>query len=172
MKTLVIYASKHGAAKRCASTLSEKLIGKIDLYNLNDGNIPDISQYDRVVIGGSIYAGRIQKEINEFCLKNLNLLQEKKIGLYICCMNKSAAETQLNSAYPKKLLGCAVAKESFGGEFKFNEMNFFEKTITKMVTKTLKKEDPSVPDIDMKKDLSLISQENINKFAQLMNSAS
>lgn len=170
MNTLVIYASKHGTVGRCASMLCEKLIGRVDLYKLGAGSIPDLKQYDKIIIGGSIYAGKIQKEVSRFCSKNLNALKEKKIGLFICCMNKKGADMQLNNAFPKELTNVAMAKGSFGGEFKFKEMNFIENLITKMVSKSLAKEDPSLV-IDTKKDLSLLSIENINKFATLINGA-
>lgn len=170
MNTLIVYASKHGSAERCAVLLSEKLSGTTELYNLKNGKGPELSQYDRIIIGGSIYAGRIQKEVSEFCIGKTSELMNKKLGLYICCMNKSASETQLKDAFPQELFNNAAAKESFGGEFKFRDMSFIEKTITKMISKVLRKEDPSIPELDMKKDLSLLSQEKIDKFIEVMNS--
>jgi menaquinone-dependent protoporphyrinogen oxidase len=172
MSTLIIYASKHGSAEKCASELSKKLSGKVDLCNLKNGKMPELSQYTKVIIGGSIYVGKVQKEVSEFCLKNLDLLKQKKVGLYLCCMNKSAFETQLTSSFPQELISSAVTRENFGGEFKFKEMNFIEKAATRMVSKVLAKEDPNIPEIDMKKDVSLLIQDNINKFIQLMNNAS
>lgn len=168
MNTLILYVSKHGAAKKCAEILSEKLTGKVDLCNIKTDRIPDLSQYDKVIVGSCIYAGRAHKEVNEFCTKNMDVLKGKRLGLYICCMNKKAAEMQLNGAFPEELLKCATVKESLGGEFKFKEMNFVEKLITKMVSKTLSKDDPSIV-IDMKKGLSMLSEEKINKFSSLMN---
>lgn len=171
MNTLIIYATKHGATKSCAEKLSEKLTGKTDLYDVKNGSIPELSQYDKVIIGSSIYAGSIPKELREFCMKNVEGLKQKKLGLYICCMNEKEAEKQLNSVFPEELLNCAITKESFGGEFKFKEMNFFEKLICKMVTKMLAKEDPGVK-LDMKKDICKISNENIKKMADKINAVS
>lgn len=171
MSTLIIYATKHGAARKCAENLSQKITGTVDLYNLKTETIPDLTPYEKVIIGGSIYAGTMHKEIKEFCTKNFNTLKEKKIGLFICCMNKKASEMQLNNAFPKELLEQATAKMSFGGEFRFSEMNFMEKLITKMVSKVLSKEDHSLV-IDTKKDLSMISEEAIYEFSKLLNSAS
>jgi menaquinone-dependent protoporphyrinogen oxidase len=170
VKTLVIYASKHGSAEKCAAKLSERLSEETYLCNLKDGKIPELLQYERIIIGGSIYAGRIQREVSEFCINNINELMGKKLGFYICCMNKGASETQLKDAFPQELFNNAIAKESFGGEFKFRDMNFMEKTITKMISKVLAKDNPDIPAIDMKKDLSLLSEEKIDKFAGLMNS--
>lgn len=171
MSTLIIYATKHGASKKCAEMLSQKITGKVDLYNLKTEPVPNLTQYEKIIIGGSIYAGTVHKEIKEFCTKNLSTLKDKKVGLFICCMIKKDAEKQLKNAFPQELLQLATAKMSFGGEFRFSEMNFMEKNIVKMVSKMLSKEDPSLS-LDTKKDLSMLSEETINEFSKLMNIAS
>lgn len=172
MNTLIIYASKHGTSEKCAAELSQKLTGKIDMCSIKGGKIPELSQYERVIIGGSIYVGKVQKEVSDFCINNLNLLKQKKVGLYLCCMNKKEFETQLKNAFPQELIKIAAAVENFGGEFRFKEMNLLEKAAVKMVSKVMAKEDPSMPETDMKKDLSLLNMDNINKFIQYMNNAS
>lgn len=169
MKTLIVYASKHGSAKKCCKILSEKIKGEVTLVNILKETSPDLITFDNIIVGGSIYIGKVQKEISEFCSKHLSALLSKKVGLFICCMNNKEIENQFNNSFPQELLNKAVIKESFGGEFIFKDMNFFERTITKMISKTLSKKDTSIPKLDPKKDLSLILQENIDKFAQVMN---
>lgn len=159
MNTLIVYATKHGCTEKCAIILSEKLTGKVDLSNLKMIKDIELSQYDKVIIGGSIYVGKIQKEVREFCSKNLNALKEKKVGLFISCMaDENSSETQLNNSFPEELVANAVAKEFFGGEFVFKKMNVIERFIVKKVSKT-------------DKDTSKILNENINRFAQSMNNA-
>jgi menaquinone-dependent protoporphyrinogen oxidase len=170
VNTLIIYATKHGSTEGCASELSKKLKGSVELCNLKAGTAIDIEKYHKIIIGGSIYGGRIQKEISEFCMKNLNVLKDKKVGLFICCMFKNNAEAQLTAAFPQELFNSAVARASFGGEMRFSDMSFAEKLITKMVSKTIAKSDESLSGIDGKKDVSMIVDESINKFAEQMNS--
>lgn len=169
MSTLIAYASKHGSSKKCAELLSKKLTGNIEIINLKEHGGVDLSDFDKIIIGGSIYAGRIQKEVNEFCLKNIDTLRKKKIGVFICCMNKNESEKQLNSAFPEEIIRLAATKECFGGEFNFKDMSFIERFITKMISKSLSKNDPSNI-IDTTKDISMLSEENIDKFAMAMNS--
>ncbi|MFT9493549.1 flavodoxin domain-containing protein [Anaerosolibacter sp.] len=169
MNTLIIYGSKHGTTGKCAAMLSEKIKGNVDLHDIKTTAAPDLTKYDRIVIGGSIYAGRIQKEITGFCTQNLPILKGKKIGLFICCMFPNNAEMQMNSSFPQELLNSAIAKENFGGEMLFSDMNFAEKAITKMVSKVVAKNDPTAPIKDMKQDISMILVENIHRFAQSMN---
>lgn len=165
MNTIIVYGSKYGCTEKCAEMLSKKLTGTVELCNIKKEKVPDLTQYDNVIIGGSIYVGKIQKEVTEFCLHHANTLKEKKIGLYICCMNTKEAEMQLDHAFPEELLSNAAVKECFGGEFRFKKMNMIERFIVKMVSKS----DKSGTALDTSKDISLISDESINRFVQLMN---
>jgi menaquinone-dependent protoporphyrinogen oxidase len=158
MKTLIIYATKHGSAESCSKLLKNKLTGEVEVVNIKKDKVPDINSFDRVIIGGSIYAGRIQKEITSFCSINLNDLKKKKLGLFICGMNKNSIETELTSAFPQELLNSAVSKECFGGEFKLSDMNVLERFMVKVISKT-------------DKDVSMLSEENINRLAQLIDAA-
>lgn len=167
MDTLIVYATRHGGAEKCAKILSEKLSGNVDLWNLKEGKALDLKEYDKVIIGGSIYAGKIQKEVNEFCAKNLDVLKQKKIGLYVCGMLQEKAEIEVNASFPPDLLTHAKAKEFFGGEFVFAKMNRFERFIVKTVSKM----DKSQPVLEMNKDISTISEEAIDRFANAMNHA-
>jgi menaquinone-dependent protoporphyrinogen oxidase len=136
MKTLIVYASKYGCTEKCARLISEKLNEKADLCNLEKAKAADISQYDNVIIGGSIYVGRIQKSINEFCVNNLGSLRSKKVGLFVCCMREGEeAAAQLKTAFPEELSNSAAAKDILGGEIIFGRMNFFDKLIVKKVAK-------------------------------------
>lgn len=171
MRTLIIYATKHGATEKCAEKLSNKLEGTVDLLRLKASDSPDLSKYDKVIIGGPIYAGRIQSEISSFCSQNLVQLKNKRLGLFICSIFKDNAEAELSSAFLPELWNNASARECFGGELRFSDMNFAEKLITRMVSKTIAKNDESLSRIDMKKDVSMIIDENIGKFAKLMNLA-
>lgn len=156
MKTLLVYASKYGCTEKCAKLVAERLNGNVDMVNLKEKKEIDLSKYNKVIIGGSIYIGKIQKEVTEFCSKYLNTLREKPIGLFICGLQKDAIETEINQNFPPELLEIAETKEYFGGEFIFEKMNFMEKMIVKKVAKT-------------NSDISEIQEDNINKFANVMN---
>ncbi len=157
MSTLIAYATKHGCVEKCARMLSEKIEGKVVLSNLKEEKDIDLSQYDKIIIGGSIYVGKIRKEVTEFCSKNLDELMEKKTGLFICGMQEEGVvEKELQDSFPKELYESAVTKEVFGGEFIFKKMNFMERFIIKKVSK-------------VDQDLSRISEKKIAQFAELMN---
>ena len=156
MNTLIVYATKHGCAAKCAARVAAELPGEVVQCNLKKGPVPDPARFDTVVIGGSIYMGRIQKEVSAFCKRYLGLLQDKKVALYICGMAEGeTAAKQIGASFPQELLAHAAAKESFGGEFILGAMNPFERFIVKKAAK-----------IDH--DMSNIAAEKISGFVRAL----
>ncbi|MDD7794809.1 flavodoxin domain-containing protein [Clostridium sp. 'White wine YQ'] len=159
MKTLIVYSTKHGFTEKCAQILEQSLDGEVQKLDLTKGGEADLSKYDKIIIGGSIYMGQILKEVKTFCTKNLDTLKNKKVAFFICGMRDGAeAEQEINMAYPKELLETSITKGFFGGEFTFSKLNFLERFIVKKVTKS-------------DKDSSTLSKENIDKFAKIINRA-
>lgn len=127
--------SKHGTTEKIALSI-HKLIDREDVYpiDLKINKKPDISAYEKIIIGGSIHGGSIQKKIKDFIKSNLNELMQKKVALFLCCMKDSdEAREQFENAYPEVLRKHAVMIEIIGGEFLFDKMNFFERVIVKKI---------------------------------------
>jgi menaquinone-dependent protoporphyrinogen oxidase len=131
----------------------------VDLLDLKKSTNTDLSQYDKVIIGGSINAGKIQKETKKFSEKYRDELLTKKLGLFICNMAEdSEAQRELDENYPKALLDHAIAKDYFGGEIKLSAMPVFILFIVKKMAKTDIDKDTLLPD-------------HINRFIVDMNKA-
>ena len=150
MKSLIVFASKHGFTEKVAHILRDKLLGDprevsgevsgevasgVSIFDLKKHKPSSIKEYDVVIIGGSIYVGKIQAEIAQFCKENLDTLLKKRIGLFISCGLQDKSEEQLKTVFPQELLRNATATGYFGYEFNYSKMKFFERTITKMLTK-------------------------------------
>lgn len=101
---------------------------------MKDKPNPSIDTYDRVIIGGSIHAGKIQRAVKYLCKKNQKNLLKKQLGLFICCMDQEKALEQYRNAYPELLRNHASAAGLFGGEFNFERMNFVQKAIIKKIS--------------------------------------
>jgi len=154
MKTAIIYASKHGCTDKCAHTLANELNNNAVLINLDVSTDVNFDEFNTVIIGGSIHAGSMNKKIKKFTEKSIDLLNQKKTGLFICCMEEGEkALEQFQTAYPESLRNKAIAHGFFGGEFNFDKMNFFEKAIIKKIAKT-------------DQNVSKINYNNIKEFAQ------
>ncbi|MGE5623740.1 MAG: flavodoxin domain-containing protein [Methanocella sp.] len=133
MKTLVAYATNHGATKDYAEALARELPGEVTLVDLKAKPDCDLAPFDTVVLGAAIYAGQAPKALREFCARNLEALKQKRLGLFICCWFVDQAEKELQAAFPAELLGTAVAKEAFGGRIDLARLTFFERLISKVV---------------------------------------
>ena len=135
MKTAIVYVSKHGTTEKTALKIQEGLgISATQLFDLKKSSSLDLSQFDQIIIGGSIHAGMIQNRIKDFCNKNAVLLLEKRLGLFISCFYEGEiAQTQLEKAFPEVLRKHAISCKVMGGEMLLEEMNFFEKLIVKKV---------------------------------------
>jgi len=134
MKTIIIYATSHGCTEKAVKELAEKLTGEVITVDLKNTHSPSLSGYSRVIIGGSIHAGKIQKVVREFCNANLDLLKTMEIGLFICCMYEpEIAMEQIKNAFPEELHQMAKTEAIFGGEFNFEKMNFVEKMLVKKI---------------------------------------
>lgn len=158
MNTLIAYGTKYGCAKNCATELSKELNDNVDIVNLKENNKIDLEKYGRVIIGGSVYIGKIQKEVTEFINLNLNDLTKKEIGLFICGMQEGdVIEKEIVDNFPQELLSKAKSVKHFGGEFVFKKMNFMEKTIVKKIVK-------------VSSDMSDIHRDNIKSMAVELNS--
>ncbi len=106
----------------------------MDLVNLKKDKKVDPANYDTVLIGGSIHAGRIQGGIKKFCAAHEKTLLQKKLGLFLCCMDDKTPQQEFDANFPEALRNHATATGIFGGEFDFNKMNFISKAIVKKVS--------------------------------------
>lgn len=133
MKTLIVYATNHGTTESVARKIQEKAHGEITLINLKHQEKIDLHPYDQVIIGGSIHAGLLQKRVRQFYEKNMSILLQKPIGLFLSCMEENKAQEQFDRAYPEILRTHASSKQITGGAFNMDKMNFIERAIVKKV---------------------------------------
>lgn len=163
MKTLIVYATNHGCTEKISEQMKNYLGGDVSLVNLKKDPIPPLEKFRRVIIGGSIHAGQIQKRVKDFYQTNLDLLLKKEIGLFICCMEEGeTAWKQFAEAFPEELQRNAKATACFGGAFDFERMNFLKKMIVKKVAHV--KQSTSKVDFDAVRQFSRRMDRIFNPF--------
>jgi len=156
MKTLILYASRHGCAEKCARKLAELLGGEVAVADFESSDRTALADTETMILGGSIHAGKIQKEVKRYIEKNLAALKGKRLGLFLCCMEEGQkAEEQFRNAFPPELVQAAKAKGLFGGEFNFERMTWWERAIIRKIAKI----DASV---------SKIREDRISEFVEAM----
>ena len=149
MKTLIAYSTTLGCTEQCASKLKEDLGEGVEMVRISRRRRYNFQDYSNITIGGSIHEGMIQRSVFKFCENNLEVLLQKQVGLFICCMDPDANEQELiDRAFPEKLVKHALASGLFGGGLNIKKMNLLQKIMTRKAAR-LKKE----PDIDFQKIL-------------------
>ena len=135
MKTLVLYATQYGYAADCAAQLKAELAGDVTLVDLGKQSAPELQSYDAVIVGGSIYMGRVQAKVSAFCAAHEGELLQKTLGLYLCCGLPQNLEQCLETSFPAKLRARAKAVGCFGGELRTARMKPMHKLIANVMQK-------------------------------------
>lgn len=117
-----------------------------------------IEQYDTVFIGGSVYMGKIQKEISRFCKHNLKLLLQKKLGLFVCCYTPKDKEGFFETLFPSELIDHASYVTSVDGEMNYEKMNFLYRKMFQSLKKIDGFTEPEINKVEIKKLVEAISQ--------------
>lgn len=160
MKILVIYATKYGCTKKCAEILKSFLDEEVEILSAKSYKI-DLTQYDVVLIGGSVYMGKIRKEIIQFYKRNKKQLENKRIGLFVCCYTPNGTDGFLESLFPKEMLEHAFYATCVGGEMNYRKMN----CIYRKMFQSLKK----IDDFNKVFTDPTINKEEIRKLAYMVN---
>ncbi|AIQ36123.1 hypothetical protein R50345_16725 [Paenibacillus sp. FSL R5-0345] len=133
MKTIIIYTSKYGCTEKAAYLLKNQLGEETEVVNLMLAKEPALERYDTVILGGSIYYGKIQKQMMEFTSKYQNELSKKRVGLFICAGAKGEqAAQELKSSFPEKLYDQSITKEVFGDEIYEEKFTLLDRLVLRM----------------------------------------
>jgi len=136
MKTLIVYGSKYGFTTDCVHLLQSNLSGEVTIMDIQQvTTLLNVSDFETVIIGGSVYVGRVSKKLREFCEKNLDALRQKRIGLFLCCALTENEAKYFSDNFPTPLLESAKVIKTFGSEARLEKMSLMDKTIIKAVTK-------------------------------------
>jgi menaquinone-dependent protoporphyrinogen oxidase len=157
MKTLIIYSTKTGTVEECVTALMDILKGDITAIKIQR-KAPKLAlnPYNRIIIGASIHAGKIQGAIKKYCENHLEELKAKKLGIFLCCLTpQEEAKKYFKENFPIECVNYAQALGLFGAAVYFEKMNFIERFILKKITKK-------------DKSYSLLNKKNIEEFAKQM----
>ena len=134
MKIAIIYASQHGTTEHVAQKISSQLdFPEVKLINISQVSKVDLSQYQMIILGSSIHAGNNQRSMQNFCTRNLTILLQKEVALFLCCMREEEADASIQKAYPAVLRAKSLSCKVMGGEYRVDKMNFIEKFLLKKI---------------------------------------
>lgn len=134
MNTLILYATKHGAARGIAQRIADDMGGAV-LHDLKQAGPPALAQFDCVIVGSSLYAGMIRKEAKEYLSQNADALREKRLGLFLCGMDASREKEYFEANVPPALVQQAMAAAFLGGIFDPKKAGAMGRLVMKAVAK-------------------------------------
>ena len=152
MRTIIIYATKHGATKKIGEYIANRINNAV-LHDIDSAATISVSDYDCVVLGSPLTAGMIRREIKNFAVNHTAELKSKRLGLFVSGLQKDGEAEYLKQNFPQELLDHAAAKAFLGGIFDPEGCGFVARKLIKAVAK-----------IDAY--TSTIDEEKINLFVQ------
>lgn len=155
MKGIIVYATKYGCTERAAKLLKSKLSDDFDMADLKNGQVPELSSYDTVILGSPVYMGRMLKEMTDYMQQNVDVLKNKKLGLFLCAGENDPVKKKelLDTVFPRELSSHAFATEIFGGELDLKNVNAFMRFMLRVC-------------IGIKEGYSTLSEEKIDSFSK------
>lgn len=141
MKTIVIYKSKTGFSKKYAQWIAEEL--KCDISSYERVSVAVIGEYDCIIYGGGIYAGKIGglKKIKDFLVDKPKL----KLIAYATGATPLAAEEVINTVWKGNFTEeelRTIPHFYMQSGLNYEKMGFFDRILMKAFSKMLsKKED-------------------------------
>jgi menaquinone-dependent protoporphyrinogen oxidase len=127
VKVLIAYRSRYGATESCARILAARIDSETVILDLRGTHHPSLEGFDVVLLGGSIYGGRIQREIPAFCDRERERLLSRKVGLFLCCFyTGERGMAELQEAFPPWLTAHAFDREILGGELLLKRLSLLD----------------------------------------------
>ena len=165
MKIAIIYATRGGTVRECASLLAREL--KNDEVTLLEIGKDDISfeGFDRIVLGFSIRMAKALPAARKFIKQNEEKLLSLPVGYFICCGFTDCFEEYAEKTIPTPLYYRALAISCFGGSLDHTKF----KGLDRLLVKTIRDEILGGGDnADQRSDMSLptIFESNITQFAE------
>jgi menaquinone-dependent protoporphyrinogen IX oxidase len=176
-KTIVIYSSKYGYTKKYSAMIAEKL--NADLYDIKHFDKKIIKNYDSIIIGSGLYAGKIQG-LN-LIVENYGVKHFSKIIFFTVGLADYSKENNVNSIRKRieQILPVNILKEIkifyLRGGINYKELTLKHKImmgLLKMIVEKSKETTDEENKLFLEtygQTLSFIEENNINGIIEYYN---
>ncbi|MFX0107025.1 MAG: flavodoxin domain-containing protein [Candidatus Hodarchaeota archaeon] len=169
-RVLICYGTRYGSAGEIAERIAEIIRERgvqVDVANLKEKKIKDITDYDLVVIGSGIQMGRWTKEPLKFLKKNREVLSQKEVAVYVSCASAAQPDQceQAQNLYLEKTMEefpeiSPIALGLFGGLLDPSRGGRMTRRILETLVKTYTADGEPVDRVDLR------DWEKIEEWAQ------
>ncbi|MBU7000904.1 MAG: hypothetical protein HXS51_09085 [Theionarchaea archaeon] len=176
-KVLIAYGSRFGCteeiSQEIARVLEEEGVDSqlLDLKKTNPKKWPSIGEFDGILLGSGIRITKWTKESKKFLEMYKKEINEKRSGLFVCCLLAATDQDQAKRDYIRKVideLGITPdIYDAFGGVLDFSDssnMGFLDKKMLKMAAKAMEEEGGIAIEDDAKNDFR--DWDQIRSFAE------
>ena len=157
-KTLICYGTRYGTTAEIVGEMvktARETGAEVDVIELGK-KIPVVGpgEYDLVIVGSGIQAGRWKKEPLKFIEENLEALRASKFALFVVCGDAGSPE-QCDYAQAQYLDAIVasypdlepVSTGLFGGMFDFKKYSFPVRALVKRIVKSRAPPGEDVPEV-------------------------
>lgn len=139
-KGIIVYQSKYGATKKYAEWL--QVMTNFQCIEISKAVVNEVAQYETIILCGGIYASGIAGL--SFLKKNIDKLKNKKLAI-LCVGASPYDEKAFTEIKARNLTGDLRNIPLFYGRGAWDEskMKFLDRTLCKMLQKSVVKKDPS-----------------------------
>lgn len=137
-KTLIVYETKGGATEQSARKIAEVLRSKfqfeVDLIDLKEQKVPDLTQFKNVVVGGGVRMGRVYSKAVKFLENDFT---GKKVAFFVSSTWAGTPKQESYDAAKAKFVENTLAKfpqinavsaEAFGGRIRYFRKTMVDNT--------------------------------------------
>ncbi len=135
MRTLILYASKYGFTENVSNLLADHIEGDVVVENCGKDYSVDLTKFDNIIIGSSIYVGRPNSAVLDFCENYNRLLMNKKIAFFVTGSVQSDAIKVAKESFPENLIKHARIISYLGYALDFEKMRLFDRVVTRVISK-------------------------------------
>lgn len=142
METVVIYRSKYGTTRRYAEWIAQALDGQ--LLEASQASPTALMQYDTIIYGGGLYAGRICGL--DLITKNYAALREKKLIVFTVGITDPLEKDQLKAVVENNLtaeISGQIPIFHLRGGIDYQKLKLRHKAMMRMLVHMIKGKKPS-----------------------------
>lgn len=165
---LVVYGTGEGQTAKVADRIVDELEADgHEATAVNVGEIEtdlDFDDYDAVLVGASIHAGRHQKAVRKFVAANRDVLVRKPTGFFQVSLSSATEEGEAEAVgYVDEFVEATDWHPDriglFGGALRFSKYGFLMRAMMKRVAKH------AYPEADASGDVEFTDWESVEAFA-------
>jgi menaquinone-dependent protoporphyrinogen oxidase len=140
MKTLIIFGTRSGTTEKCANRIREVLSpAEADVIDVRHFRRTELAPYNSVIVGTSVYMGKIHPKVKRFLSKYSDELLKMKLHLFVCGLAQGDDGTaQLKKQMSEELYSHAIQVKHLGCEANYDRLNPFYRAIMKKIVETEK----------------------------------